>query len=138
MAKAKKGGKGGRRKKKVPIIFPIASIREILNPFGDASRAKRARQKAYRSLVKNRPTIIRNADDDTLIPRPVPAVADTDEFLVEVHNQVFHAENFKPALGEENDKGKVMPGRDGGRLNTLSVKEVDNISVTVFIYFVNV
>lgn len=95
-----------------------------MNPFGDAARAKRARQRVYRLLVKNRPSAIRSGQNDTLVPRPVPAVADTDEFLVDVHNHVFHAENFKPAVGDESDKGKHMPGRDGGRLNTLTVKEV--------------
>ena len=141
-SKSRESSKGkskkGRRRKKAAPDFPVLNNRDLLNPFKDRARARYERQKVFRRLIKNHPLIVRNeAPSDNrpsvfAIPRPVPAVADTDEYLVEVHNQVFHSDpTAKPNIGEENDTEKTIPARDGGRLNTLSVKEVRKETILI-------
>jgi hypothetical protein len=107
------------------VEFPVSSIKDILNPFDDTRRAGHERQAVFRQMVKNQPTLLRTQANDILIGRPVPTVADTDEYLAESYQQVYHSDpKAKPEIGEENDKKKILPARDGGRLNKLSVKEV--------------
>ncbi|OQV14084.1 hypothetical protein BV898_11753 [Hypsibius exemplaris] len=119
------------------LEFPAKSLRDLLNPFGDTRRARHERQKVFRLLVRNRPRVVRKNNALTqeavvAIPRPVPAVADVDEYLEELYELVYRSDSkTNPKLGEENDRGKVMPARDGGRLNTLSIKELQKIIVNL-------